>query len=382
MIRRNLLKSLKMLKKKPITIVGIFVAILVAVVIFKTASLYPFLFHLVFDRGVVLKETDNKINVLLLGIGGGSHDGPNLTDTIILANLDPKNNKVTLVSIPRDLWMPDLEGANKKINGAYADGEAKVKGGGLTLVTAAISKITGQQINYGVRIDFSGFVKAVDIVGGLDVNVDNTFDDYEYPISGKEDDTCGLSKEDIQAFSATDSAEVDIQQKFTCRYMHVHFDKGLNHMNGDQALEYVRSRHAMGVEGSDFARSKRQEKVINAFKDKVLSPQTLINPSKIIDLYNVVKSSIDTNIKQDEFDDFIRLAEKMRTAKIQSAVIDIGDETTQRNGLLLEAPISSDYDYLSVLIPRIGNGNFSEIQKYITCEIEKGNCPVSKLPKN
>jgi LCP family protein required for cell wall assembly len=371
-----------MLKKKPITIVGIFVVILLAVFIFKTASFYPFLFHLVFDKGIVLKQTDSKINILLLGIGGGSHDGPNLTDTIILANFDPKNNKVTLISIPRDLWMPDLEGINKKINGAYADGEAKIKGGGLALATAAISKITGQQINYGIRIDFSGFVKAVDIIGGLDVNVDNTFDDYEYPISGKEDDTCGLSTEDIQAFSATDSAEVDIQQKFTCRYMHVHFDKGLNHMSGDQALEYVRSRHALGVEGGDFARSKRQEKVINAFKDKVLSAQTLINPAKIIDLYNIVKSSIDTNIKQDEFDDFIRLAEKMRSAKIQSAVIDIGDVTTQRNGLLLETPISSDYGYLSALIPRIGNGNFSEIQKYIACEIEKGNCLVSPLSKN
>ena len=98
-----------MLKKKPLIVVGIFVAILLAI-IFKTASFYPFLFHLIFDRGVVLKQTNSKINILLLGIGGGSHEGPNLTDTIILANLDPKNNKVTLVSIPRDLWFPDLEG--------------------------------------------------------------------------------------------------------------------------------------------------------------------------------------------------------------------------------------------------------------------------------
>lgn len=368
-------------KKTPLIVVGIFVVIL-AIFIVKTSNVYPFLFQLIFDRGVALKQTDSRVNILLLGIGGGSHDGPNLTDTIILANLDSKNNKVTLVSIPRDLWFPDLEGTNKKINGAYADGEAKKKGGGLLEAEAVVSRVTGQDISYAVRIDFSGFVKAVNIIGGLDVNVDNTFDDYNYPISGKEDDTCGYSPEDIQQFSATDSAEVDNQQKFACRYMHVHFDKGLNHMNGDQALEYVRSRHAVGLENGDFARSKRQEKIINAFRDKVLSAQTLIDPGKILNLYDVLKGSIDTNIKQDEFDDFIRLAEKMKGAKIQSTVLDIGDQQTNTPGLLIQAPTASIYDYLFTLIPRLGNGNFSEIQKYVTCEITKGNCVVSVKPQN
>lgn len=382
-MRKNSSKLFKMRNKKPFLVVGIFVAILAVFIVVKTASFYPFLFHLIFDRSVALKETDSKVNILLLGIGGGSHDGPNLTDTIILASLDTKNNKVTLVSIPRDLWFPDLGGSNKKINGVYADGESKRKGGGgLLEAEAAISKVTGQDINYGVRIDFSGFVKAVDIIGGLDINVDNALDDYSYPISGKEDESCGNSDDEIKAFTATSPAELDIQQKFACRYMHVHFDKGLIHMNGDQALEYVRSRHALGVEGSDFARSKRQEKAINAFRDKVLSAQTLIDPSKIINLYGVLKGSIDTNIKQDEFDDFIRLAEKFRGAKIQSAVIDVGDATTQRNGLLKEDAILSDGLYLSALTPRMGNGNYSEIQKYINCEIKTGNCLVPVKPQN
>jgi LCP family protein required for cell wall assembly len=372
-----------MLKRKPLIVVGIFVAIFALIIIAKTASFYPFLFHLFFDKGVKLKQANpTKLNILLLGIGGGSHDGPNLTDTIILANIDEAKNKVTLTSIPRDLWAPDLEGANKKINVAYAQGEAKRKGGGLPLAEAIVGKITGQTIDYGIRIDFSGFVKAVDILGGLDVNVDNTLDDYEYPISGKEDDTCGFTPEDIQTFSATDSAETDIQQKFACRYMHVHFDKGLNYMDGEQALEYVRSRHALGAENGDFARSKRQQKVISAFRDKLFSAQTLINPGKIINLYNIVSSSIDTDIISDEFDDFIRLAQTTKGAKIQSTVIDSGDEQTNRPGLLKIVPISSDYDYLSVLIPRIGNGNFLEIQQYLDCEINKGNCVIPKTVKN
>lgn len=356
--------------------VAIIVAIFAIFFVSKTAGLYPFLFHLFVDKGVKLRQASpSNINILLLGIGGQNHEGPNLTDTIILANIDEEKNKVTLTSIPRDLWVPDLEGSNKKINEAYAQGEIKRKGGGLPLAEAVVGKVTGQQIDYGIRIDFSGFEKAVDTLGGLDIIVDNTFDDYEYPIEGKEDDACGFSVEDIQAFTATASAnEVASQEKFTCRYKHLHFDKGLNHMDGETALEYVRSRHALGAEGSDFARSKRQQKVITAFRDKFFSAQTLINPGRIIDLYNIVKSSIDTDIISDEFDDFIRLSQKMRGAKIQSAVVDTGDPTLGRKGILMIAPISSEYNNLSVLIPKAGNGNFSEIYKYISCEIAQGNC--------
>jgi len=374
--RRNLLKLFKMHKKRPLILLGIIVVVL-AIFIYKTASVYPFLFQLVFNRGINLKQTtDNRINILLLGIGGGSHDGPNLTDTIILASLDQKNDKVTLVSIPRDLWFPDI---SQKVNAAYANGEARKKGDGLIEAEAAMEKVTGQNIDYGIRLDFSGFVKSVDIVGGLDINVDNTFDDYQYPIDGKEDDSCGHTPAELQSLANT--PEDQLPQVFPCRYLHVHFNKGLNHMDGQTALEFVRSRHAsQAIEASDFARSKRQEKVIKAFKDKVLSTQTLINPGKLIGLYNTLQTSIDTDIKQDEFDDFIRLAEKMRNAKIQSVVIDQGDDTVGRPGLLINPPMTSDYNYLWTLIPRTGNGNFAEIQNYISCEIVKGNCVVSKSP--
>jgi LCP family protein required for cell wall assembly len=350
--------------------------VLLAIFIYKTANVYPFIFQVLFNRGINLKQTtDNKINILLLGTGGGNHDGPNLTDTIILASLDPKNDKVTLVSIPRDLWFPDI---SQKINAAYANGEARKKGGGLIEAEASIGKITGQSIDYGIRLDFSGFVKAVDEVGGLDINVDNAFDDYQYPIDGKEDATCGHTPEELQSLANT--PEDQLPQVFPCRYIHVHFNKGLNHMDGQTALELVRSRHGTNGENSDFARSKRQEKVINAFKAKVFSAQTLLNLPKVLSLYNTLKSSIDMNIPQSEFDDFIRLAEKMRGAKIQSVVIDTGDEASQKAGLLNESVVQADYGETSALIPRIGNGNFSEIQKYISCEIDKGNCSVLPTP--
>ncbi len=361
-------------KKRPIILL-VFLLVILVIFIFKTASFYPFLFQLVFNRGINLTQTaDGRVNVLLLGIGGGSHDGPNLTDTIIFASLDAKNNKATLISIPRDLWFPDI---NQKVNAAYANGESKRKGGGIVEAEAVMKKVTGQNVDYAVRLDFSGFVKAVDIVGGLDVNVDNTFDDYQYPIDGNENNTCGHSQDELKTF-ASDSADQAFVD-FPCRYQHIHFNKGINHMGGETALEFVRSRHASGLEGSDFARSKRQQKVISAFKNKLLSAQTLINPGKIISLYTVLSGSIDTNIKQSEFDDFIRLGQKMKTAKIQSATIDTGD--SQSPGFLLNPPITSDYNYTWVLIPKVGNGNFTEIQNFIACEIKSGNCHVSATVK-
>lgn len=363
-----------MLNNKIVKFIIVLILLLFALkIIFTVAKLSPFLFQLLFNRDVQLKKSDHNINVLLLGIAGGAHEGPNLSDTIIFASLDQKNSRVTLVSIPRDLWVPDIDG---KVNTAYAIGQARRKGGGLVLAEAAVSKVVGQPIDYGLRVDFSGFVKAVDLVGGLSVNVEKSFDDFEYPIDGKEDDTCGHKQEELQAL-ATASSQLEA---FPCRYQHIHFDKGVTNMNGETALKFVRSRHAQGDEGSDFARSQRQEKVIKAFKDKVFSLGTLVNPAKVLGLFDILQSSIDTDIKQDEFDDFIRLSQKMRTAKIESAVLDYGDDKTQRPGLLINPQISQDYDSQWVLIPRVGNGDFSEIKKYIDCEIKVGNCPISKNP--
>jgi len=367
------------MKKKIFIIIGILVLVFFGKAIFKTLSLSPFFFQVFFNKNIDLKKTQDRVNILLLGVGGGTHDGTYLTDTIIFASLDTKNNKATLVSIPRDLWVPDLLNTDKKINTAYSDAESKETGGGIIVSSAAIGKILNQQIDYVARIDFSGFVKAVDLLGGINVNVENVLDDYQYPISGKENDICGHTDSeviDLSAQIATGSATG--LEAFPCRYKHIHFDKGLIVMSGEQALEFVRSRHADGEEGSDFARSKRQEEIIKAVKDRVLSLNVLINSSKLVDFYDIISSSIDTNIKENEFDDFVRLAMKMKDANISNVVLDYGDK--DRAGLLINPYISQTFNNEWVLIPRIGNNNFSEIQKYVKCEIEVGNCTISNTP--
>ncbi|OGH19574.1 MAG: hypothetical protein A3D74_01825 [Candidatus Levybacteria bacterium RIFCSPHIGHO2_02_FULL_37_13] len=358
------------MRKKIFLLLSAILLVVIVISIVKTSRFYPIIFQLLFNREIQLKKEDSNINILLLGTGGGKHEGPNLTDTIIFASIDEKNNKVTNISIPRDLWIPELRA---KVNMAYASGEDKRKGGGVILAKAVIAKVLSQPIDYVVRIDFDGFVKAVDVVGGIEVDVANSFEDLEYPIIGKENDPCDQKEEDLKML-ATASSQLEV---FPCRYDHVRFDKGLRTMNGETALRFVRSRHAKGAEGTDFARSKRQEQVVKAFKDKIFSLNVLLNPAKVIGLYNAMQESIDTNIKEEEFDDFIKLAQKLKNAQIQSTVLDYGDEKEKRPGLLVNPLISDDFGRQWVLIPRIGNGDFSEIQKYIECEIKAGNCPIA-----
>lgn len=366
-------------KKRALFAILIFLLVIIGLVGIKTRKYLSIGVRVVSNNNIELKQTEKKrINLLLLGVGGGTHEGPDLTDTIIFTSIDTKADKVILISIPRDLWIPELEA---KINSVYATGEEKQKGSGLLLAGAAIERVVGQKIDYALKIDFNGFVKAVDMIGGLDINIDNAFDDYAYPLTGREDDLCGHEDTEIATLSAqiaTGSASsLDF---FPCRYEHLRFDRGFMHMNGTIALKYVRSRHAQGPEGSDFARSKRQEKVIGAFKDKVFSLDVLLNPVMTLSLIDVVKESIDTNIKEEEYDDFIRLAQKLRGAVITSKSLDTGDEQTQRAGLLMNPPISDEYLKQWVLVPAAGNGIYKEIQKYIDCEINESNCKVKPSP--
>ncbi|HVF68990.1 MAG TPA: LCP family protein [Xanthomonadales bacterium] len=365
------------IRKRVIAALLIFFLLITGIFVVKGGQYFPAIFQLLFEKDINLKTTDDKrVNILLLGIGGGTHDGPDLTDTMIFASIDTTNKKVTLVSIPRDLWMPELK---QKVNFAYAYGEVKKKGGGIIGSRAAVETLLGQEIDYVLRMDFDGFVKAIDMVGGLDITVDKTFDDYQYPLTGRESDSCGLTDEKIASLSAevaTGSATEN--EAFPCRYEHLHFDKGQQKMNGTNALKFVRSRHGENGEGSDFARSKRQEKVISAFKDKIFSANTFLNPVKLISLADVFKDSIDTDIKNDEYDDFVKLAQKIKGATTKSAILDLGAESEDRFGLLEQPDITNEYKNQYVVIPRTGNGKYNEIQEYVKCEIEYSDCVVGK----
>ena len=133
-----------------------------------------------------------------------------------------------------------------------------------------VQNISGLQIPYFAVMDFSGFEQAIDKVGGVDVTVDRTFTDYQYPDSG----TGYLPP---QTFTA-----------------------GKQHMDGATALIFARSRHAAGDEGSDFARSLRQQKIIQAFKEKVLSQNLIGSAATINDLLGIFADHFHTNMSPAE----------------------------------------------------------------------------------
>ena len=229
-------------------------------------------------------DTKTPFTVLVAGYGGGTHDGAYLTDTMIVVHVDPKTQKIFLISIPRDIWIKiPTDGTNGKywkLNAAYTLGldntqfpnklpEFKGTDGGGRLAEYAVGQVTGLTIPYFVGLDFSGFTHTIDTLGGVDINVNPAFTDPEYPIEGKEADLCGHTPEEIPALDAqvaTTAAEL----VYPCRYETLHFDKGLQHMDGATALKYVRSRHSM-EDGTDFGRAQRQRKLILAVKQKVFS---------------------------------------------------------------------------------------------------------------
>lgn len=230
---------------------------------------------LVVDGGVPLKSTDDRVNILLLGMAGGTYDGPDLTDTIIVASINLQTKSVALLSIPRDIWSETLK---DKINSAYHYGEVKKQGGGMTLARAIIEDVTGLPIHYVVTLDFTQFESIITALGGIDVNVTQAFTDTEYPIAGRENDLC------------------DGDPTFACRYETIHFDVGVQHMDGVVALKYVRSRHAEGDEGTDFARGRRQQDVISALKQKILASKPWFHPSLASTLFKTIDAATDTDM--------------------------------------------------------------------------------------
>ncbi|MEK7571177.1 MAG: LCP family protein [Patescibacteria group bacterium] len=366
-------------RKRVKILLALFIVVILGFGLLKVFQALPFLWDTVAKKEIALKKTpEKKVNLLILGVGGEKHDGPNLTDTIIFAQIDPEKKNVRMVSLPRDLWIPDTQ---SKVNHIYTLADENDPGSGLATNKKKISEVLGQPIDYAIKIDFNGFVKAIDMVDGLDIDVTRTFDDYEYPVAGKEAASCGHTEAEIASLSAelaSESATMTIMDAFPCRYEHLHFDKGPTHMDGETALKFVRSRHALGKEGSDFARSKRQEKVINAFKDKLFSVGTILNPMKASSLFGVFKDSVEMDIKQDELDDFIRLAQKLEGAKITSAVIDMGDASDDRLGLLMNPPISPLYGNQWVLAPRNGPDDYTEIQQFVGCYLKGKTCMVGE----
>ncbi|MEZ4662409.1 MAG: LCP family protein [Caldilineaceae bacterium] len=249
------------------------------------------------------------VNVLLLGTDARPEDTEAArTDTIILLTLDPQSKTGGMLSLPRDLWLPiPNQNVTTKINMAYVIGENRnYAGGGAQLAMDTVSSFIGHPVDYYVRVNFHGFTQIVDLIGGIDIMVPHTIHDDHYP---------------------TPDYGTEV----------FHVDAGLQHMDGETALKYVRTRNT----DDDYGRARRQQLVIQAIADKVLRADMIpaLLP-KIPTLFYTMRSSIDTNIPmatQIEMAQYLRTAtpQNMRTLVLDS---DYGEETYSEEGAWILLP--------------------------------------------
>ncbi len=291
------------------------------------------------DPSLLQKEGDGRVNILLLGKGGPGHDGPDLTDTLLIASVDSCQKEVGLLSIPRDLYVQRPGNGQTKINSVYPEAKTEALNSGKSKKAAekigieAIEKVseevTGMPIHYFAMVDFKAFQKAIDTVGGVDVDVKEPLYDASVAWENNWDPLIA--------------------------------DKGQQHFDGKKALLFSRSRY--GSARGDFDRTERQKQVMIALKEKVLSLGTFSNPIKITGLLNAFGSHIHTNLSIEDILKLYEIAKNVESDKIQSVgLADPPNEyvtTTMLNGL-------------SVVVPKEGINNYEAIHKYIRTKLRDG----------
>lgn len=273
------------------------------------------------DPSELKGEGDGRVNILLIGIGGAKHTGGDLADTIIVASIDPFAKEVSMLSVPRDLWVPIPGEWTTKINAAHALGddngfnEPDYPKDGPGLLQKTIEQTLDIPIHYFIRVDFDGFKQAVDTVGGIDLDVPETICDYK----------------------------IAWQFDFDCIYA------GQQKLNSDQALYYARTR---ATARSDFDRGERDRLLLMALRDEVLKAGTYSNPLKISSLLDAAGSHVRTNLSISEMLRIYEIGKDIPASSIASTGLDDYVKTANINGA-------------SAVIPKAGDGNFKEIQDYV-----------------
>ncbi|WKZ27188.1 MAG: LCP family protein [Candidatus Paceibacterota bacterium] len=260
----------------------------------------PELVHAIEEDAYVMPDKDATLDILVLGMRGKDDpDGGLLTDTILLLRYDKATKKSAFISLPRDLYTRITDTRADKLNAAY-------EYLGLSGTKKLVSQITGVYIDHAVIFNFTAFQKIVDDLGGITITLATPFEEKQQ---------WGYS------FS---------------------LPAGENHLNGEQALYYVRSRYS----SSDFDRARRQQQVISAIKDKALSLQILSEPERIIALMQTIRSQIVTDINLLDMTSLLSLGKSLSGSTTQKRVV-----LTPEN--VLQETRSSAGAY--VLLPRDGD---------------------------
>lgn len=270
-----------------------------------------------------LKSIDGRTNILILGKGGDTHEAPGLTDSIMILSIRHSDRTISVISVPRDVWISSMKA---KINSAYYYGEQKQQdGGGFILARDAVFQVTDLPIQYTVLIDFAGFKRAIDLVGGVDIQVDYSFTDEKYPV---EDERGGKPTPK----PSTTPLESGI-------YERVHFEQGSQQMDGTTALKFARSRNSTdSSEGTDFARSKRQQKVFIAFAQKMKQKETAFNLDRLKELRGIFDQYTMTDLLDQELLALGKIGLGIDPSTIRRIGLDEG--TKESPGILVNPPVA------------------------------------------
>jgi polyisoprenyl-teichoic acid--peptidoglycan teichoic acid transferase len=270
-------------------------------------------------------ENEERINILLLGLAGENYPGENLTDSIIIASVNPKTYQTAMLSVPRDLYVriPDTS-SYTKINALYARGHDRngKTTEGIEDLKSALSEMTGMPIHYYVALDFDGFKKVIDELKGVKIQVPKDLHDERYPGPN---------------FS----------------YQTFDIKEGLQDLDGETALKYARTRHN---EEGDFGRAYRQQQILEATRQKAFSLETLVNVSAVNNILNILGDHLRTDVPLNEMESFLALIKKIDTHTTINKVMDAG----KPDSIMAVSHVALGRVRAFILIPR--TGNYDEIR--------------------
>ncbi len=284
-------------------------------------------------------EGRGRVNILLLGRGGGTHDAPDLTDTIMLASIDPINHTSTLLSLPRDLWVNVPNQGVMKLNAAWETGEYKYLGkstdgstdrravaAGFNMVDKTVEDMLGITIDYNTLVDFQAFKQAVDTVGGVSINVPADL---------------------VDPTMAWENANNPVLAK-----------AGVQNFDGNHALIYARSRET----SSDFARAERQRIMLLALKGKVATLGTLSNPVKLSGLLSAFGNNVQTDLSVNNATRLYSILKGVDDAKTNSLSL-------AANGTVPYV-IDGNINGQSIVLPKAGLFKYDAIRQFIRSQLK------------
>lgn len=272
-------------------------------------------------------ESTGRVNILIAGnsTDDAGHSGAELTDSLMVASIDVMTKKVSLISIPRDLWVT-YGGTNSKINAVYV-------AGGMNGLKSVVQGVTGLTINHTVLVNYGALRSMIDTVGGIDVTIES-------------DDPRGI---------------YDPMIGFT-------IGNGVQHLDGTQALLLARSRNdptydgrvAYGLPNGDFDRQAYQRKIAQALLTKMTHSTAIVNPTTLAKLVQSLNGNVTTDLSVGQIR---RLYDLGTTSSL--ALVSI--RTDAAGGSLLADYTS--YDGQSALVPVAGAGVYSGFQAYIVSQL-------------